>query len=111
MSATCHPDDRPERPTADGRDYDAEGRFRLNAAARDPAAADLLRPRAASGERRLSGRLERMRTIVVDCRTVQSEADFWSAYVKSAEPDDYCERCDALHDNGRQQQPHSREER
>lgn len=28
-----------------------------------------------------------MRTIVVDCLTVHSEADFWSAYVKSAEPD------------------------
>jgi ribonuclease inhibitor len=28
-----------------------------------------------------------MRTIVVDCLTVQSEADFWSTYLKSAEPD------------------------
>ncbi|MCM5679972.1 barstar family protein [Schlegelella sp. S2-27] len=28
-----------------------------------------------------------MRTIVVDCLTVQSEADFWSEYVKSAQPD------------------------
>jgi hypothetical protein len=52
-----------------------------------------------------------MRTIAVDCLTVQSEEDFWSASVKSAEPDGYCERCDALHDNGSQQQPHSREGR
>ena len=28
-----------------------------------------------------------MRTIVVDCGAVQSEADFWSAYVKTAEPE------------------------
>ena len=28
-----------------------------------------------------------MRIIVVDCSAVQSEADFWSAYVKTAEPE------------------------
>lgn len=28
-----------------------------------------------------------MRSIVIDCGAVQSEADFWSAYVRIAEPD------------------------
>ncbi|WP_084513716.1 barstar family protein [Azovibrio restrictus] len=28
-----------------------------------------------------------MRSIVIDCGSVQSEADFWSAYVRTAEPE------------------------
>lgn len=28
-----------------------------------------------------------MRSIVIDCRDVQSEPDFWSAYVLAAEPE------------------------
>jgi ribonuclease inhibitor len=28
-----------------------------------------------------------MRSIVIDCGAVQSEADFWSAYVRMAEPE------------------------
>jgi ribonuclease inhibitor len=35
---------------------------------------------------RLAQTLEGMRSIVIDCGAVQSEADFWSAYVRIAEP-------------------------
>jgi ribonuclease inhibitor len=33
-------------------------------------------------------KLEGMKTIVVDCGAVQSEADFWAEYVRVTEPDD-----------------------